>query len=487
MSKSQQVAAEALSLLQTALEESEARVEQLEKELERRSSGSEESHDEVGILEQQLEQTENERRRHRTEAGQLEEVVENLNAKIDRLEEKLEVAESGPDKLTKKEINFWRAKAESFDEKTSEYKERIAALRRELKDRDEELAEQTASIADEPDVVIDPEEFEATQKLLREASAQAAAATEKLRGRDAAMSELSAKHAQLETEAGQLKYELKEERECAENLSEVANNRLDELNSYREQQEEAQERLEEAEWRLRKSQHFERLVQRRKGLVASLIVTIRAKMKANTALKAGLDSLRRYKASSQDAEQKLLAEIDRVKAELGRTKEALEQRKDSAQDRRQLSESNDRVKELEERVSSQAEVNKSLAEELKVAKLLQSDLSNKTVEARQLIEKNEEALEVAATDALADRESDRLVIHALEKEVAELRKKLSENAISARSAGQQPSNANESEAIKALEAKIAELSDETAAWKRKYEFLSTEAPDAYQNQAAAEK
>ena len=511
MSKSQQVAAEALSLLQTALEESEARAGKLEKELRLRDSDSQGSPDEVGNLLRQLEQAEEERRQLRTEAGQLEEVVDNLNAKIDRLQEKLDVAESGPEKLTKKEINFWRAKAESFDEKTSEYKDRIASLRRELKAREEELATKNDADSTESQSVANSEELERANELLQEARAQAQSASDTLRERDAAMTELSAKsaqlesevnvlrerdvattelsakYAQLESEVGQVKYELQEERECAENLSEVANNRLDELNKYREQQEETQERLEEAEWRLRRSRHFERLVHRRKGLISSLITTIRAKAKANTALKAGLDSLRRYKASSQAVEQKLLAEIDRIKAELGRAKESLDHRKDSAQDRRRLSESHGRIEELEERVGSQAEVIKSLEEELKVAKLLQSDLSNKTVEARQLIEQKQDALKTAAADAHADRESDRLMIDALEKELSELRKQLAEKPASTASGEPQPSTADESEAIKALDARIAELSEEAAAWKRKYEFLSTEAPDAYQNQAAAEK
>ncbi len=487
MSKSQQVAAEALSLLQTALEESEARVQQLEKALGRRGADSQGPADEVGALSQQLEQAEAEQKRYQTEAGQLEEVVENLNAKIDRLQEKLDIAESGPEKLTKKEINFWRAKAESFDEKTSEYKARIASLRRELEAREEERVAPSAPVTATPEPVADTEELIEARKHLQEAQARAQSAAETIRERDAAMAELSARNAQLESETGQLQHELREERECSENLGEVANSRLDELNKYREQHEEAQERLDEAEWRLRKSQHFERLVQRRKGLISSLIVTIRAKVKANTALKAGLDSLRRHKAASAATEQNLLAEVDRIKAELGRARETIDQHKDSAQDRRRLPESSGRIEELEQRVASQAEVIKSLEEELKVTKLLQSDLSNKTVEARQIIEEKQEALNTAAADALSDRENDRLMIDALEKEVSELRKQLSRKPDSAEGAGQQLSSADESEAIKALEARIAELSEEAAAWKRKYEFLSTEAPDAYQNQATAEK
>ena len=38
-----------------------------------------------------------------------------------------------------------------------------------------------------------------------------------------------------------------------------------------------------------------------------------------------------------------------------------------------------------------------------------------------------------------------------------------------------------------LQAKIAELTESVAKWKKKYEFVSTEAPAAYQTQTAAEQ
>src|SRR6185295_17536867 len=42
-----------------------------------------------------------------------------------------------PDKLTKKEVNFWRAKAETIDAQIKEYQDRLMQLRRELIERDE--------------------------------------------------------------------------------------------------------------------------------------------------------------------------------------------------------------------------------------------------------------------------------------------------------------------------------------------------------------
>ena len=43
---------------------------------------------------------------------------------------------------------------------------------------------------------------------------------------------------------------------------------------------------------------------------ANLIATIRAKQRANTALKAGLDGLRNYKATATQKQQQLLQKIE---------------------------------------------------------------------------------------------------------------------------------------------------------------------------------
>jgi uncharacterized coiled-coil DUF342 family protein len=78
---------------------------------------------------------------------------------------------------------------------------------------------------------------------------------------------------------------------------------------------------------------------------------------------------------------------------------------------------------------------------------------------------------------------------ALEQKIAELRGQLSARP----SAGEDSADVNQdipsdlSDRLEVFEKKIQELTDEAAAWKRKYEFLSTDAPSAYQAQAAAEK
>ncbi len=598
MSSSPEVAKQSLDLLQKALEESEARVAELSEELRRKTPTKRGLEKRLDILTHKLEKSEEARERLETDSGQLEEVVENANAKIAQLKAKLEIAESGPDKLTKKEINYWRAKAESFDAETTEYKERIQSLRHDVSTRYEELIEaRTALSADEANVSAAEDHAEAlnaatsqaeayrqqidvltaartqsdveratmkveldaaiterdqtqerlvqiqndARKAAKAARAQDNGAVEdlkkQLQDKEAELKQQAAQHGSLATDNARLQQEFKEEKECRENLSEVANERLDELTKFREQYEEAEERHGEAEWRLGKAKHFERLVERRKGVISSLIAAIRTKTKANTALKAGVDSLRTHKASAQAGHQQLLARIEQLTLELGAAKEAVAAAKEtdrrsqeatraptedpasrarigelearvstqaqvikSLESRLQLAqdatpaptedpESRVRVDELEERVQSQIELIKSLEDELQVSKVVQLDLTNKTTEAQNEATQQQKAGNELFASSQDDRDNDRLVIDALEREVAELREALVAQAnANAESAGKDDGGSNElRDKLKMSAAKIQKLTEVANAWKRKYEFLSTDAPAAYQTQAAAKE
>ena len=294
--------------------------------------------------------------------------------------------------------------------------------------------------------------------------------------------------------------ERREAQERAENLSEVANERLDQLNKIREQCEEAEERQEEAEWRLGKAQHFERLVQRRKNLISSLIATIRSKAKANTALKAGLDSVRRHKAFAEDSEQKLLAQIEQLTSELGAVKEANASAKNASQrsqdtviSKKEITESRERISELKERVNTQAELITSLENDLQLSKLIHRDLSNKTAdaqtEARLELTQQQKVSNKLLASSQNDQEKNCLIIEALEREITELRNKLATEAkADGNSAGtDQGPSSKLIEKLEKSEAKIRKLTEVAKAWKRKYDFLTTDAPAAYQTQATADK
>ncbi|MFP6828310.1 MAG: hypothetical protein VCC36_04605 [Gammaproteobacteria bacterium] len=371
MSSPKEVAAEAFSLLNSTLENPEARVEELTRELWRKRPTKNNLEKQLDVIKHRLEKSEQYRDRWKTEAGQLEESIDNANAKLEQLKAKLEIAESGPEKLTKQEINYWRAQAGSLDKTTTEYTARIRSLRQDVKARDEELSElRSTALADEANTPAADSQADAlgaalsqrdqAQERLAQISTTVATVNRRLAARDTELQELNAQRTLLESEIGRLKEALREERECAENFGEIANERLDQLNKSRELHEEMEERYEEAKWHLGKAGYFERPVKRRKSLISSLLAAIRAKSKANVTLKAGLDSLRRHKTRAQASEQELLKQIDQLKAAAGEARETIQRYHDATLTQKRISDSQLRIGELESRVNSQAEVINSL-------------------------------------------------------------------------------------------------------------------------------
>src|SRR5215471_7306283 len=136
MANPRELAEKAFSLLQDALRDSEARASDLDQELKRKRAPKNKLEEQLDVLTHRLEAVEAERTKWQQQASHLEEVAEAERTKVAQLRKKLEVAESGPEKLTKKEVNFWRAKAEEFTGETQEYRDRLAALRREIIERD---------------------------------------------------------------------------------------------------------------------------------------------------------------------------------------------------------------------------------------------------------------------------------------------------------------------------------------------------------------
>ena len=136
MANPRDLAEQAFALLQNALRQSEARAEDLNEQLERKKAPKNKLEEQLDVLSHRLESAEMERSRWQREAGHLEEIVEAERAKVEQLKKKLEIAEGGPEKLTKKEVNFWRAKAEDMDTETRDYKTRLANLRKEVLERD---------------------------------------------------------------------------------------------------------------------------------------------------------------------------------------------------------------------------------------------------------------------------------------------------------------------------------------------------------------
>jgi len=684
MASPRELAEQAFSLLQNAFRASEARASELDEQLKRKRAPKTNPEEQLDVLTHRLEAVERERTRWQQQAAHLEEVAETERAKVAQLRKKLEVAESGPEKLTKKEVNFWRAKAEAFTGETQEYRDRIATLRREIIERDtlierlrdgqvaggaaastssaesfgtpsesqsleiqarmETLSRQVATFdkalseahtgraAMKSDLAAAQAELEHAQRAAREAQAAAERARSMIEEREHRIVELSAeiesvKHGQIEghdrevkdrarriseleqelaghderlsernralaslteeleqaramleardRELEQLRHhkreldgtladalartddsalqlerareeirelaelraqlerqrdevaeqvaglevELKDEKENAENLGEIANERREHITKLQEKVDEAEERYEEAKYRLGKAAHFERLVRRRKGLVGKLLEALRHKQKANTALKAGLDGLRTFKAGAEMNQQKLLQRIDALKQSVQEAQETIARHHGSTNAKEQLATSATTVTSLEARLNAQAEVITTLEADLKTARAMArtSDEKNHEIERlhKELEIKNKALTQLEADSDDQQRklsklrssesetmrlramtEKDRTDIDALEREVSQLREALAKpdsGADAGASKAELETKLREREqsvarlvsTIKEHEATIKKLGDTAESWKRKYQFLASDSPDAYKT--AAEK
>ena len=820
MANPRDLAEQAFALLQDALRDSEARASELDEQLKRKRAPKNKIEEQLDVLTHRLEKIEAERAHWEQQAGHLEEVAEAERVKVAQLKKKLEIAESGPEKLTKKEVNYWRERAEDFDKETQEYKTRLAGLRRELMERDaqisqlqnspqsvvsasDEAAADANAAADElqrqiqqrdewlaelrmelhdlrtqasgtPEPPLETlaeietlrtqvtsleralaeahntraaaqadlhraeQDLAARERALREAEAAGERAQALVRERDHRLVELSAQFEQLRTESHQrehqiraesaehtdqiaalsrelmqlrsrsaqsaeaaahadaelaearaaraaaeqrvvtaesslelaenaliernhqmgettaaaerlekrvaqreeelaaraeqvrdlaqqlaeqqqhvntlsgdleharatvvangreisslretlqtanreldqarnqmrgleaaraqdrndseafanelaasreqlaalqaaqaearrqadafaeevaaareqiagLEAELKEEKEHAENLGELANERREHMTKLQEQLEEAEERFAEADWRLGKSLYFEKLVKRRKGLIAKLLEALRGKMKANVALKAGLDGLRTYKASAEANQQKLLQRLDKMKAELTDAEDTIKKYQGATHTKEELAKVESRANELEARLNTQAEIIQSLEGELKNARLahhkgdddaskqierLRTELETKNQIIARLQEDTDEQqrklgkLRGSESETMrlkAMTEKDRGEIDALQREISTLREALArQNAAAAASGSDNPELAamlKERDqtvtrlmgTIKEHEATIKKVNESAEGWKRKYQFLAADAPEAYKS------
>jgi chromosome segregation ATPase len=714
MTNSREIAEQAFAVLRNALEESESQRRELADQLDSPRPPASDLEQAYEALQAQLHEARADRDLWKKTVSQLQDVVSNERSKNKRLSKKIGVVESGPDRAPRREISFWREKAESFEEARRKYQQRICELKEALNARDEQLLSQEDNqattdelnraneILAERDIriselsasletsqqenrnlqqriteldaeargysqqvieaeaarneacraadLIDAElkdlrahsvthqtEVESLQseieqqrtlneeyqrrisdletqhdreiEALRDAqsnetsalheahAAELASAHEQTARIESELEELRSKHTAelsalengqaefeqvLETERAKharelehrdteqqareqmhasaltkeradtaaairaefeprvaaltaqldeqsnaftaLEAELAEERLRSDNLNELANERRESLTKTTEKLEEMEERYEDAKWQLGKASHFEKLVRRRRRLTTNLIGTIRAKQKANNSLKAGLDSLRRYKANADERQQELLRRIELLETSLSEAREKLAQ---ASQARRltddqsagqaeaaiaqkpeeQPGDSTSGTMQLRNQVSAQAEVIENLESDLKAARIAETEARQKLTD----LEKLHDDLETKNTfigTLQKDIEEHQKTLAQLRKrdiEVRELRVQLSElqrNVTTLQTENAQLRDvrggdvesmdrekiAEQDKAISKLTAKIKEyeatintLSEAADSWKRKYDFLAAETPYGFES------
>jgi chromosome segregation ATPase len=581
MSNSRELAEQAFSLLQDALRDSEKRAEELDAELKRQSAPKGPVEERVKVLEHRLESIMAQNEGHKREVEQLQEIIENERAKTLALKKKLDIAESGPDKADKKEINYWRSRAEDFDADSRKYRERIAELRQALREAQQAEPEATAPAAAEEGSRIAELEAQIAELQSRipelqsqiseresqigELQSQIGSRESEIGERESRTAELESRAAELESRAAEfearaaeleahaaeqgqmlaerdqriadlseseqaalaarqaitaqmagLEQELKEEKECTINLSEIANERGEQITNLSEKLDEALERFEEAKWRLERAGRFERLVKKRRALIKALLEALRAKQKSNLALKAGLDALRKFKARAEKQQQDLLLRADELTSKLMEAKERLAEQTDLAEAEAKLGRANDKINGLETRLEAQVSVIENLESELHAAKAKRQERDNRSKELASLKEtlevKNRVISEMqneldqqqrqlgklrgihSETQRLkVIQQEDQSLIDQLQLDNDNLKAELMELQVLVESCRNDPDSAI-AEELRKREAQIADLEqtiqnqskaiarlEEVAAgWQKKYEFISTDAPAAYQ-------
>ena len=416
-----------------------------------------------------------------------------------------------------------RATLTAQGEEIEGLRERAAASQRELDELRSALGDAQARVADTETRLAD------AQAQVTDAQTQAEAAA---RDMDLAREQLAG-----------IEAELKEERENAESLGELANERREHMTKLQEQVEEAEERYADANWRLGKSLYFERIVKRRKGLIKKLLDALRAKMKANVALKAGVDGLRTYKQTADMNQHKLLQRIDGLKAELQEAQETIKRHEAGTIAQEQVTTAETRATELEARLNTQAELIQSLEADLKSARLSQKAAEAKVAEAKAAEAKAAEAKSAEAKPPAKSPEVERLAkeleaknqtiaelqVYAdeLQKKAARLRTTESETlrlkAVSEKASSEievlqaevtqlrtalegagEKASAEFGAKVSGLEGKVKErdgsiarlmatikehetaikkLTESGESWKRKYQFLASDQPDSLKNGA----
>jgi chromosome segregation ATPase len=195
--------------------------------------------------------------------------------------------------------------------------------------------------------------------------------------------------------------------------------------------------------------------------------------------------------------------MELIKKELASAKEKLAEFEGATATKKQLTDAQAETETLKERLETQVELIRSLEDEIKTAKVFKRDSEEKDGEVEQLHEELEtkntiitrlqsdlddqqrKLAKLRGSDSETTRlkalsMKDQSKIDVLERENAELRAMI-ESVERDRTSGTDSTGEREI----ALQAKIAELTESARKWKSKYEFLATEAPDAYQTQNAA--
>ncbi len=374
----------ALSDLEAQLLALRAHVEASDREIAERDRRITDLEQSVAAARDEIERTEHELGRVETERADVEQRAQDLDQRRQQTEQRAHELERELDGRSEQldervraqaavsaQLEQARAMLEAGDRELASMRDTLLGANREIEQLRSQIHQLDGSLA---------------SSLARadDAAAQLSLAHDELRSFAERHAELERQRDEIGAQVAGLEADLKDEKENAENFGEIANERRELLTKLEEKVEEAEERYEDAKYRLTKTAHFERLVKRRKGLVTKLLNALRQKQKANTALKAGLDGLRTYKAGAEMNQQKLLQRIDSLKVEIKEAEETIARHHGTTSAKEELATSTTKVTALEQRLNAQAEVIQTLESDLKAARSLAKSGDDKNHEIERL-------------------------------------------------------------------------------------------------------
>ncbi|MCC5870136.1 MAG: hypothetical protein JJU27_16670 [Gammaproteobacteria bacterium] len=332
MSESQPSTQQAIEVILDTLRLSEQRIVELEARLAERSPDTRELRMQLEQIEATLEATTRERDDWRFETERLNSVVADERKAAHYLRKKLRIAESAPDQAGKKELNFLRGRNEDLEAQLKDSRDATQARESALETRQQEAASALATQAALQARIADLEtklaarseagtalqaELDATRdKLDAQRQAHEQALEAQRQAHEHTLAELNARYSALTERASKAEAELEETQTMLRKADESGARSDHERRQLEEQLALDTERMHDLRDEVARLSLRARWAVRRRALVRRLIGEVRARQRANLALKNGIDAMRQYKHAAEQQQHKLLDKYRRLKARM---------------------------------------------------------------------------------------------------------------------------------------------------------------------------
>ena len=327
---------EAITLIRDAMKQCEQQISALQEAARGEEPSATDLDVDTATVQERLADAESKRDYWRYEAARLDSLIEDKQTRIANLKKQLRVAESGPDRVAKRELNHWREKVEQLETELNDRIERIGVLEQEATEDVRQLLEQQAEELEKRCTEL--------QNTLVARVAELANSSDEMAGHVAAVERLEQKAREYQQELDVERLATKEQGATVAELQtdlETCHQEIDDLASSLESEREKLTRLEslmvtknteirslsdEVEDRNKLSESVDQNVQRlhqlekrylkRKEQITGLRAELNKVNQWNVALKRNVDTLRDQKNLGEKRQAKLSARVEDLKTRL---------------------------------------------------------------------------------------------------------------------------------------------------------------------------